>query len=251
MTDIQHINFIGNIKKALGRADAGLPPFEDLIQTVPNAEDTELMKTIQGRKHKERLSLLDRMMEIGPTINMEIVAAETETDIAAAIASIAVDRKAEWGHKKSIVTWDHPLVNSLQLPTAMTQLGIPVISLQPDSGARREQAFRRQAETALIGVTSADFGIAETATLTMKNRAGQPLHVSLLPSVHIAVIRLEQILSNLKELYTLLKWDPKQQTEGITHSMALITGPSKTADIEATLVHGAHGPRELVIFVLV
>jgi len=85
----------------------------------------------------------------------------------------------------------------------------------------------------------------------MKTRLGQPLHVSLLPSIHMAVIRLEQILENLKEFYTLLKWDPRQQTEGLTHTMTLISGPSKTADIEATLVHGAHGPRELVIFVLV
>jgi len=251
MTDIQHINFIGNVKKALGRPDAVPPPFEDLIQTVPDTEDTELMKTIQGRKRKERLSLLNRMTEIGPTINTEIVAAETETGIAAAIAGIAADRKAEWGDKKSIVAWNHPLVNSLELSAAVAPLNIPVISAQPDSSSKRKEAFRRQAETALIGVTSADFGLAETATLTMKNRVGRPLHVSLLPSIHIAVIRLEQILSSFKELYTLLKWDPKQQTEGITHSVTFITGPSKTADIEATLVHGAHGPRELVIFVLV
>ena len=250
MVDIQQINFIGNIKKALGRPGAGLPPFENLVQTAPRAEDTELIKTIHGRERNAHLSLLNRMMEIGPSINTEIVPAETEADITAAIAGIAVDRKAEWGDNKSIVTWNHPLVNSLELSTVMTQLDIPVISAQPDTGVKREEAFRRQSETALMGVTSADFGLAETATLTMKTRGGQPLHVSLLPSIHIAVIRLEQILENLKELYTLLKWDPEQQNEGITHSMSLITGPSKTADIEATLVHGAHGPRELIIFVL-
>ena len=73
---------------------------------------------------------------------------------------------------------------------------------------------------------------------------------SLLPSIHIAVVRLEQILSNLRELYTLLKWDPAEQSEGLTDCLTLISGPSKTADIEATLVHGAHGPRELHLFVL-
>ena len=209
-----------------------------------------MIKTIHGRERNAHLSLLNRMMEIGPSINTEIVPAETEADITAAIAGIAVDRKAEWGDNKSIVTWNHPLVNSLELSTVMMQLDIPVISAQPDTEVKREEAFRRQSETALMGVTSADFGLAEIATLTMKTRGGQPLHVSLLPSIHIAVIRLEQILENLKELYTLLKWDPEQQNEGITHSMSLITGPSKTADIEATLVHGAHGPRELIIFVL-
>ena len=104
--------------------------------------------------------------------------------------------------------------------------------------------------TAFVGITAADYCIAETATLTMKTRPGQPRCVSLLPSIHIAVIRLEQILSNLNELYTLLKWNPAEQAEGITRCMTFITGPSKTADIEATLVHGAHGPRELYIVVL-
>lgn len=84
----------------------------------------------------------------------------------------------------------------------------------------------------------------------MKTRPGQPQCVSLLPSIHIAVIRLEQVLADLKELYALLKWDPAQRTEGLTDTMTFVTGPSKTADIEATLVHGAHGPKELYIFVL-
>jgi L-lactate dehydrogenase complex protein LldG len=84
----------------------------------------------------------------------------------------------------------------------------------------------------------------------MKTRPGQPRCVSLLPSMHIAIIRLEQILTNLKELYTLLRWNPTERVEGITRCMTYITGPSKTADIEATLVHGAHGPRELSIIVL-
>ena len=64
------------------------------------------------------------------------------------------------------------------------------------------------------------------------------------------MIRLDQILVDLKELYTLLKWDPRQRAEGLTNGPTYITGPSKTADIEATMVHGAHGPREVHIFVV-
>ena len=250
MTDTEQTRFIGNIKKALNRTDASQRRLEDLIQTNPDDDDTQLMKTIHGRDRDMRLALMEKMTEVAKTINMSVIAVDTKADIIATIASIVAERDAEWGDKKSIVAWDHPLVNSLQLSTAMEPLGIPVYTLQHDPGTRGEEAFRRQSENALIGVTSADFGLAETATLTMKTRAGQALHVSLLPSIHIAVIRLEQILSNLKELYTLLKWDPQQQAEGLTHTMTFITGPSKTADIEATLVHGVHGPRELVVFVL-
>ena len=250
MTDIDQTRFIGNIKNALGQSDSDHRQLKDLIPTIPDADDLALMKTIQGRDREMRLTLLDRMTEVAKTINTKILAAETEAGIAAAIAKIAADRNAEWGDEKTIVAWDHPLVNSLDLSVAMKPLGVPVYFPEDDSLRQEAETFRRQSETALIGVTSADFGLAETATIVMKTRFGRPLHVSLLPSIHITVIHLEQILSNLKELYTLLKWDTAQKAEGLTHTMSLITGPSKTADIEATLVHGAHGPRELVIFVL-
>jgi len=251
MTDIEQIRFIGNIKKALNRTDAAPHALEDLIQIVPNTDDITLMETIHGRSRDMRLALLNKMMEVAKTINMSVAPVNTKADIIAAIANIVADRDAEWGDEKSIVAWDHPLVTGLGLSTGMKPLGVPVYFPGTDSSRTGAEAFRKQAETALIGITSADFGLAETATLTMKTRVGQPLHVSLLPSIHIAIIHLEQILSNLKELYTLLKWDPEQKAEGLTHTMTFITGPSKTADIEATLVHGAHGPRELVVFVLV
>jgi len=250
MTDFQQTNFIGNINKALGRSDASPRSFEDLIQTAPNVDDTALMKTILDRDRETRLTLLNRFAVVAKTINTNIVVVETGAQIAAGIAKIAADRHAEWGDEKSIVAWDHPLVNTLNLPAALQPQGIPVHFPEDDSHRIKAETFRRQSETALIGITSADFALAETATLTMKTRPDRPLHVSLLPSIHIAIVRLEQILSNLKELYTLLKWDPEQKDEGITHTMTFVTGPSKTADIEATLVHGAHGPRELVIFVL-
>ena len=251
MTNIEQTRFIGNIKKALGRSDSDHRRLKDLMPTSPDADDLALMQTIRGRNREVRLALLDRMIKVAETINMKVVAAETETQITAGIAKITADSHAEWGDQKSIVAWDHPLVNRLELSLEMQSLGVPVYFPQDESSRAGAETFRRQSETALIGVTSADFGLAETATLTMKTRPGRPLHVSLLPSIHIAVIRLEQIIASLKELYTLLKWDPAQKAEGLTHSMSFITGPSKTADIEATLVHGAHGPRELVVFVLV
>ena len=84
----------------------------------------------------------------------------------------------------------------------------------------------------------------------MRTRAGQARSVSLVPAIHIAVIELNQIIADLKELYALLKWDPKAKKEGLTNCMTFISGPSKTADIEATMVHGAHGPREVHVFVI-
>jgi hypothetical protein len=112
---IEQTRFIGNIKKALNRTNADQRRLEDLIQTSPDDDDTRLMKTIHDRDRDMRLALLDRMMVVAKTINTKVVAAKSEAQIAGAIAEITANRDAEWGEEKSIVAWDDPLVNGLNL----------------------------------------------------------------------------------------------------------------------------------------
>jgi len=251
MIDTEQTAFIQQIRTALKHTDADGTRLHGLIQNSPEEADRTVLSRIQDRDRKGRLKLLERLNQIGQSVNVDVTPARSPADVSDAIAKIVADRNPEWGDRKSVVAWNHPLVNSLDLFNALEPLNIPVHAPQTATADSGASPFRRRAETALIGVTSADFALAETATLTMKTRTGQPLYVSLLPSIHIAVIGLDQILSNLKELYTLLKWDPVQQAEGLTNTMTFITGPSKTADIEATMVQGAHGPREVHIFVRV
>ena len=94
-----------------------------------------------------------------------------------------------------------------------------------------------------VGVTGAASAIAETGTLVIPSAAGQPLTTSLLPEIHIAVIRSSQILQTLEEA---IKLDEIKSSA----SIALVTGPSRTADIEMTLTIGVHGPKELIVFIV-
>ena len=251
MRSSARVQFIQNVRNALKRSDPDERSLDEIIQNEPNADDRRLLEKIADRDTHSRLALLDRLIEAGKSVNVNVMVKTGAASAAASISKIAAEKCAEWGDQKLVVAWDHPLVNGLALAACLRPLDIPVYFADREPGtADRLEIFRKYAEGAFIGITSADYCIAETATLTMKTRPGQPRCVSLLPSIHIAVIRLRQILSNLNELYTLLKWNPNEQTEGITQCMTFITGPSKTADIEATLVHGAHGPRELTIVVL-
>ncbi len=251
MRPFGRVEFIENVKRALDRQDSGERSLADIIRNAPDADDSRLLEKIAGRDTRSHLALLERLIETGKSVNVDVIAEKDAVSAATSISKIAAHKSAEWGERKLVVAWDHPLVKSLSPSTRLRPLDIPVYLPDIEPGrADHQEAFRKHAESAFIGITSADYCIAETATLTMKTRLGQPRCVSLLPSIHIAVIRLDQILTNLNELYTLLKWDPLEQAEGLTRCMTFITGPSKTADIEATLVHGAHGPRELTLFVL-
>src|ERR1019366_6205674 len=96
-----------------------------------------------------------------------------------------------------------------------------------------------------IGITSADFALSDTGTLVMIASPAESRLVSLLPPAHLAVVPVERILTGLDELFTLLP-DPAAQTS----SMVLITGPSRTADIEQILVRGVHGPGQVTVVIV-
>jgi L-lactate dehydrogenase complex protein LldG len=95
-----------------------------------------------------------------------------------------------------------------------------------------------------VGITSADYALADTGTLVVRSSSEARLP-SLLPPVHIAVVPTGRLLSSLDELLTVLP-TPADDTA----SMVLITGPSRTADIEQILVRGVHGPGELHVVLL-
>lgn len=158
----------------------------------------------------------------------------------------------EWGNEKSVIAWHHPLIEQLGLTEPLKEDGVDLFitkgSDKPDDLEREKN--RRELIRSYIGITAADFCVAGTATLVMRTRPHQPRAVSLVPSIHVAVVKLDQFVENLKELYFRLKWDKGESDLGLTNCMTFISGPSKTADIELQMVFGAHGPRQLYVYVI-
>jgi L-lactate utilization protein LutC len=105
------------------------------------------------------------------------------------------------------------------------------------SGVTDRAELRRLCATSDFGITSADYALADTGTLVMIASPNEARMISLLPPAHIAVVPRDRLLTGLDELYDLVP-----RPADITSSMVLITGPSRTADIEQFLVRGVHGP---------
>jgi hypothetical protein len=91
------------------------------------------------------------------------------------------------------------------------------------------------------GITTCDFGIAESGTLACVARRDAPRLPSILPPVHVAIVRVEDVLELPADLFLFLPAD------AVPSSIVLITGPSRTADIEQTMTVGVHGPGVLEI----
>ncbi len=93
-----------------------------------------------------------------------------------------------------------------------------------------------------IGITGAEWGIAETATLALGAGPSQPRLASLLPPVHLAILHTDRIVSDLHAFFTRVGVLPS--------ALTLITGPSRSADIGSVLVLGAHGPTEVAVLLI-
>ncbi|MCF8080375.1 MAG: lactate utilization protein [Desulfobacterales bacterium] len=248
MTAADEKIFLANVRRALGIDSPRRAPW--LFPESPSDRSRRLLEKISKRTGEEVRTLIHRLEEAAAPLNIDLHVAPDIQAAAAVVVRLAADKSPEWADQKTVAAWRHPLVERLDLPAA---LDAPVFFSEPDPGLSEEEARRRMLERiakSFIGVTAADFCLADTATLVLRSRPGQARSVSLLPSIHVAIVETDQLLADLAELYALLSWDPEQKTEGLSTCLTLITGPSKTADIEATLVHGAHGPRELHLVVL-
>ena len=94
------------------------------------------------------------------------------------------------------------------------------------------------------GITSVRAGVAETGAVVLWPTPNEPRLMSLVPPVHVAVLDADTIYNSLAEMMAVERW-----ADGMPTNALLISGPSKTADIEFTLVFGVHGPKELVLLI--
>ena len=207
---------LDRIRSALersGRGRASPPPQRDgnpaLDPRTPTAllaRFTERLESVGGRLHR----------------------AADGSAAARALATIIHECGA-----RSVATSDSPLVRRLAacLPADVSCF---------DGWSDRERLF-----TADIGLSSAQAAIAETGTLVLESSAERHRLVSLVPPVHVAVLRIGAIAPDLGAALAAL-----DRGQGQARAVTLITGPSRTADIELELVVGVHGPRALHVVVI-
>lgn len=106
----------------------------------------------------------------------------------------------------------------------------------------REQGIeveaRRAREEDPVGISGAFCAIAETGTLVLLSGPQTPASVSLVPETHVAVVLASRIVADMEQAFALLR-----EERGVPpRAVNFVSGPSRTADIEQTVILGAHGP---------
>jgi len=100
-------------------------------------------------------------------------------------------------------------------------------------------------ENMQAGITGCEFLIARTGSVILSSSSESGRQMNVFPPVHIVLAHVSQLVDYPKDAFTEMQ---KKYAEGLPSSISTITGPSRTADIEKTLVLGAHGPKEFLVF---
>ncbi len=235
--DGNRAEFLATVRNSLGVRDRVTPDAPPAGIRHPRSESATL---------EDMLDLLARMAD---GASWSVCRAGSPEDAAGYVADAAAG--VAGGH---VVTSAHPVLRDVGVETAVTGAGArcETIALgeagSEEERQRRRQALRQAALEAGMGIAAADYAIAETGSCIVLPGAGVSRLVSLLPPVFVALVVPDRVLPSLDDLFALLG---EGLTAGSVSKYAgIITGPSRSADIEQTVTVGVHGPGEVHMLVL-
>ena len=134
------------------------------------------------------------------------------------------------------------VLDALDLPARLRAAGVETVDVSSAPGIDRHALFAADA-----AVSGADYLVAETGSVALLARPDQPRSLSLLPPLHIVVADHRQMLPDLFDLFEERLWAEMGE---LPSCVSLVTGPSKTGDIELRLVTGVHGPGEVHVVLI-
>jgi L-lactate dehydrogenase complex protein LldG len=212
-------DIIGSIRRHLATSR----PF-DAVHDEHRHFEVGANKALPDENVDDIRTLLDNFCASAEMLGIHIEIAGDEREAAALIESV-IDRT---GARKIAVS-NSPLVGEV----------IEIIeTAEFTRGASTDFLFDSD-----LGITSAQWAIAETGTLVLEAQSEDHRLISLVPPVHLCLLEASKIRQTLGEILELTQ-------DGLGHTMTFVTGASRTSDIELTLAIGVHGPGELHLVVL-
>ncbi len=239
--------FLASVREALGREDE--PP------ASPYLALTDELRTLEERAGEVRRRIAEELPELsrrlGDTAALRgwnVARCPGAEDALDYVVSLARRMGAT-----SVARSEQAVFDMVPVDAALAGAGALCWAAVYDGAYARDEVRRRLADSSM-GITGADYAIAETGSVIVLPRRGLSRLVSVVPPVHVAIVRPRDILGTLDDLFALRRLEYHRNGESGNPDMGsylnFITGPSRTADIEQTIVVGVHGPREVHMVLL-
>ena len=235
--------FLASVRRALGREETPPePPYFHLGESLAELETQAA--AVEQRLAVNRSSLMDKLAEMAQSGGWNVCRAtgfeEAIEYIVALVTSLGVDQA---------VRTDQEVFENAPVDSALQNLSLTMTTVAQGEDQSRE-SLRQSIITAGIGITGADYAVAETGSVVILPRKGLSRLVSVVPPVHLALVRPQDVVETLDDLFLLRRLEYHQNGGDMGSYLNFITGPSRTADIEQTLVIGVHGPKEVHLVLL-
>jgi L-lactate dehydrogenase complex protein LldG len=212
---------------------AGTTPRKDALPLIadvpPLVNESASFINESASLVNESVSMVERFR-----LALEAVAGRCITVLDEREAAEAVRQIVEQKQARRVAVSDSTLVRS-------------VLAQSPSQFELLENASASELFDCDLGVTSAQWAVAETGTLILESARERHRLASLVPPVHVAIIEARQIRQTLGEVLRALS---ERGVDGLSRAVTFITGPSRTSDIELTLAIGVHGPAELYVIII-
>jgi L-lactate dehydrogenase complex protein LldG len=213
---------LSQIASALGRKPGDAcslmpPPFQFSADSCPGDE------------------LIERFTTEANRVGARVIEVNCEDDITNYILHLIDSIAADGVCLSDVIEKQFP-----HLSTHLLANGTRIVA--PHAPGSSLDDYRHSLLDVTIGVTSADYGIAETGTLVLTSEGECHRLLSLLPPVHICLLSATQLVSRFSDL---LRMVTDSGSTLSASALTCISGPSRTADIEHTVTLGVHGPREV------
>jgi len=212
-------DILGRVRAKLNRNAANAAVGRAAIEATLAARVQGPRPAVDPQKSALAARLIEKSLAYSSTVDQVATAAEAPAAVARYMAGLKLPMKA--------VVW--PKLAGLDWPTA----GIAVEA-------------RGAMDSDLVGITGCFCAIAETGTLMLCGSPDSPATVSLLTETHIALVPASRIVAGMEEGFELAR----AELGRLPRAVNFVSGPSRTGDIEQTIVLGAHGPYRVHLILL-
>jgi len=201
-----------NIRKSLGRTAQTPLSLRPAIYEprLPESPDSEIERF---------LGEIKKLSGVGQKL--------VSSDIDSSLKTLITEQNI---HKAT--AWETPYLRQLGITEILNTLGVELVS---------PNAHKHEMAQCDLGITEADYLLPETGTIVLSSSVEKPRAVSLLPRVHLAIVRPEMLRADMHQVFV----EAKDK-----NYLVFITGASRTADIELTTTLGVHGPKHLYVWMM-
>ncbi|MFB3119525.1 MAG: lactate utilization protein C [Stenotrophomonas maltophilia] len=236
--------FLASVRQALGRSAASppVPPYSRLEESLADLEALE--RDLLARLETGRDVRLEALAETAARRGWKVRRAPDTEEALGYLSSVMT----QLGVRRAVRSTED-VFQQLAVDSILQRPGIETTIIAQNENRSRE-TLRQEMIDADIGITGADYAVAETGSVVVLPRAGLSRLVSLAPPVHLALVRPQDVVDTLDDVFLLRRLDYYRNGRDMGSYLNFITGPSRTADIEQTLVVGVHGPKEVHMIIL-